>query len=60
MLHYDRRRARRLPEWAQVREAVSWGKVKERAKQVTLHAEVTTVLPFLISYALAKRKPRRA
>lgn len=44
---------------AQVREAVSWGKVKEKAKQVTLKAEVTTVLPFLVSYALAKAsKPR--
>ncbi len=39
---------------AQVREAVSWGKVKEKAKQVTLKAEVTTVLPFIVSYALAK------
>lgn len=44
---------------AQVREAVSWGKVKETAKQVTLKAEVTTVLPFLVSYVLAKRRPRR-
>jgi deoxyhypusine synthase len=39
---------------AQVREAVSWGKVKEKAKQVTLKGEVTTLLPFLASYALAK------
>lgn len=39
---------------AQVREAVSWGKVKEKAKQVTLRGEVTTLLPFLVSYALAK------
>jgi deoxyhypusine synthase len=39
---------------AQVREAISWGKVKERAKQVTLKGEVTTLLPFLVSYVLAK------
>jgi deoxyhypusine synthase len=43
-----------------VREAVSWGKVKEKAMQLTLRAEATTVLPFLVSYALAKsRKGRR-
>lgn len=44
---------------AQVREAISWGKVKERAKQVTLKGEVTTLLPFLVSYALAKT-PRQS
>jgi deoxyhypusine synthase len=44
---------------AQVREAVSWGKVKEKAKQVTLKGEVTTLLPFLVSYALTKStRPR--
>lgn len=40
---------------AQVREAVSWGKVKPRAKQVTLYAEVTTVLPLIVSYVLTKK-----
>ncbi len=40
---------------AQVREAVSWGKVKEKAKQANLNAEVTTVLPFIVSYVLTKR-----
>ncbi len=39
---------------AQVREAVSWGKVKANAAQVTLYAEATTVLPFIVSYALTK------
>ncbi|MDE1852705.1 MAG: deoxyhypusine synthase [Thaumarchaeota archaeon] len=43
---------------AHVREAVSWGKVKEKAKQASLYAEVTTVLPFIVSYVLAKRKKR--
>lgn len=41
---------------ARVEEAVSWGKVKERAKQASLYAEVTTVLPFIVSYALETRK----
>jgi deoxyhypusine synthase len=41
---------------AQVREAVSWGKVKEQARQATVYAEVTTVLPFIVSYVLTKRK----
>jgi deoxyhypusine synthase len=44
---------------AQVREAVSWGKVKEKAKQVTLKGEVTTLLPFLVSYAMAKASRSR-
>ncbi len=43
---------------ARLREAVSWGKVKEEAKQASLYAEVTTVLPFIVSYVLAKRKRR--
>jgi len=43
---------------AQVREAVSWGKVKEKAKQASLYAEVTTVLPFIVSYAITKRNRR--
>lgn len=41
---------------AQVREAVSWGKVKPRARQVTLYADVTTVLPVMLSYVLTKRR----
>ena len=43
---------------ARVREAISWGKVKEHAKQASLYAEVTTVLPFIVSYVLAKKKAR--
>jgi deoxyhypusine synthase len=39
---------------AQVREAVSWGKVKPRAKQVTLYGEATTLLPLIVSYALTR------
>lgn len=32
---------------ALVREAISWGKVTQKAKQTTIHAEATTILPFL-------------
>ena len=41
---------------AKVEEAVSWGKVKEKARQASLYAEVTSVLPFIVSYVLAKRR----
>ncbi len=44
---------------AQVREAVSWGKVKEKASQVTVNGEVTTILPFLVSYLRAKKARTR-
>ncbi len=43
---------------AQVREAVSWGKVKPRAKTTTLYADVTTVLPLIAGYALTKMSAR--
>ena len=39
---------------ALVREAISWGKVTQNAKQTTIHAEITTVLPFLYSALLSK------
>ena len=32
---------------ALVREAISWGKVKPKAKQVTIHADATAILPFM-------------
>ena len=41
---------------ALVKEAISWGKVTQKAKQVTIHAEVTTILPFLYSALLSKLK----
>ncbi len=40
---------------AQVREAVSWGKVKEKALQTTLYADATVALPLIATYALTKR-----
>ncbi len=41
---------------ALVREAISWGKVTQNAMQTTIHAEVTTILPFLYSALLSKIK----
>jgi len=41
---------------ALVREAISWGKVTQNAKQTTIHAELTTALPFLYSALLSKLK----
>ncbi len=39
---------------ALVREAISWGKVTQNAMQTTIHAEATTILPFLYSALLSK------
>ena len=39
---------------ALVKEAISWGKVTQKAKQATLHAEITTILPFIYA-ALVSR-----
>ena len=39
---------------ALVREAISWGKVTQKAKQSTLHAEVTTTLPFIYAALISK------
>ena len=39
---------------ALVKEAISWGKVTQDAKQATLHAEVTTVLPFVYAALISK------
>jgi len=41
---------------ALVREAISWGKVTQNAKQTTIHAEITTILPFLYSALLSRVK----
>ncbi|MDQ4073677.1 MAG: deoxyhypusine synthase [Thermoproteota archaeon] len=40
---------------ATVSEAISWGKITANAKQITIHADVSTVLPF-IYYALLSSK----
>lgn len=39
---------------ALVREAISWGKVTQKARQSTLHAEVTTILPFIYAALIKK------
>ena len=41
---------------ALVREAISWGKVTQNAKQTTIHAEITTILPFLYRALLSRIK----
>ena len=41
---------------ALIREAISWGKVTQNAKQTTIHAEITTILPFIYSALLARIK----
>jgi len=41
---------------ALVREAISWGKVTQKAKQATLHAEATTILPFIYAALASKLK----
>jgi deoxyhypusine synthase len=40
---------------APVREAISWGKVTSRAKQTTIHGEVSTLLPFMYAALLDKK-----
>jgi len=39
---------------AQVREAVSWGKVKENADHVTVEGDATITLPFIVSSVLER------
>ena len=39
---------------ALVKEAISWGKVTQQANQATLHAEITTILPFIYAALMSK------
>ncbi|MEM5875444.1 MAG: deoxyhypusine synthase [Candidatus Aenigmatarchaeota archaeon] len=39
---------------AQTKEAISWGKIKEKAKQVNLYSDITLSLPFLFWYLVKK------
>ena len=39
---------------ALVKEAISWGKVTQKARQATLHAEITTTLPFIYAALVSK------
>jgi len=40
---------------AKVREAISWGKVKETAKQVTIEGDATVILPLMVASLLSER-----
>ncbi len=42
---------------ATVSEAVSWGKVKVKARKVTVRGDATTILPFMVSALLNRIKP---
>jgi hypothetical protein len=55
---YDRLKLRGSLSGAQVKEAVSWGKVRPRAKKVTIIADATTALPLVACYAMTRRKQR--
>jgi len=41
---------------ARVREAISWGKVKETAKHVTIEGDATVILPIMIAALISKLK----
>ena len=43
---------------AQVKEAVSWGKVRPKARKSTLIADATIALPLVAGYALTERRTR--
>ncbi len=40
---------------ARVREAISWGKVKETAKHVTIEGEATVILPLMIAALISEK-----
>ncbi|MGQ9588206.1 MAG: deoxyhypusine synthase [Thermoplasmata archaeon] len=44
---------------ARIREAVSWGKVKENAQYITVEGDATITLPMLASSVLAEGRPGR-
>jgi len=44
---------------ARIREAISWGKVKESAKYVTVEGDATITLPMIVSSVLGTSRPTR-
>jgi len=48
------------PEWdgslsgARMREAISWGKIKEKAKYITVEGDATVLLPLIVTSVLKK------
>ena len=53
------------PEWdgslsgARVREGISWGKVKEDARQITIEGDASALLPLMVGAALPTARRRR-
>ena len=41
-----------------MKEAISWGKVRPKARKTTLIADATTALPLVACYAMTNRKTR--
>ena len=41
---------------AQAREGISWGKVQENAKQITIEGDATVLLPLMIAAVLDRIK----
>jgi deoxyhypusine synthase len=52
------------PEWdgslsgARVREGISWGKVKETAKQITIEGDASALLPIMVAAAIRRPQGR--
>jgi deoxyhypusine synthase len=44
---------------ARIREAVSWGKVKESAKYITVEGDATITLPLIVASVLGMNRPSR-
>jgi deoxyhypusine synthase len=44
---------------ALIKEAISWGKIKRTARQVTVHADATAVLPFMVTAFLQRIEGKR-
>jgi deoxyhypusine synthase len=43
---------------AQTREAISWGKIKEKADNVTIEGDATVLLPLMISALFERLFPK--
>ena len=43
---------------AQTREGISWGKIKEKAENVTIDGDATVILPFMISALFERLTPK--
>ena len=44
---------------ARLREAISWGKIKEKADNVTIEGDATILLPFMISAVYDRLLPKQ-